>query len=220
MERQLQLKTQQQFTKEYMEAKGLKEEQEAGQSQGPGPGLSPAGPLPCAGAQVHTSSDTDEEANRDGEQDEQPGEEGEEVKPSVILFVGLLIIMMLILTPKAVYLHERLLYCFRKRTKTTKMRAQRTKRTEKKTITPSFHRWAQSSTGMGLSHHSSLLCPPRRRPSPSPPLCLCRPPSSPSSRYRTTTLRTTREAPAQSCRGYWWGSRCWASSNRVNSWEG
>ncbi|KAK5925302.1 hypothetical protein CgunFtcFv8_017837 [Champsocephalus gunnari] len=78
VERQLQLKTQQQFTKEYMEAKGLKEEQEAGQSQGPGPGLSPAGPLPCAGAQVHTSSDTDEEANRDGEQDEQPGEEGEE----------------------------------------------------------------------------------------------------------------------------------------------
>uniref|UniRef100_A0A668AYX1 Ankyrin repeat and KH domain containing 1 n=1 Tax=Myripristis murdjan TaxID=586833 RepID=A0A668AYX1_9TELE len=38
VERQLQLKTQQQFTKEYMEAKGLKEEQEAGQSQGPGPG--------------------------------------------------------------------------------------------------------------------------------------------------------------------------------------
>uniref|UniRef100_A0A672IQK3 Ankyrin repeat and KH domain-containing protein 1-like n=1 Tax=Salarias fasciatus TaxID=181472 RepID=A0A672IQK3_SALFA len=35
VERQLQLKTQQQFTKEYMEAKGLKEEQEAGQSQGP-----------------------------------------------------------------------------------------------------------------------------------------------------------------------------------------
>uniref|UniRef100_A0A672ZZ36 Ankyrin repeat and KH domain containing 1 n=1 Tax=Sphaeramia orbicularis TaxID=375764 RepID=A0A672ZZ36_9TELE len=38
VERQLQLKTQQQFTKEYMEAKGLKEEQEPGQSQGPGPG--------------------------------------------------------------------------------------------------------------------------------------------------------------------------------------
>uniref|UniRef100_H3CUB6 Ankyrin repeat and KH domain containing 1 n=1 Tax=Tetraodon nigroviridis TaxID=99883 RepID=H3CUB6_TETNG len=38
VERQLQLKTQQQFTKEYMEAKGLKEEQEAGHSQGPGPG--------------------------------------------------------------------------------------------------------------------------------------------------------------------------------------
>uniref|UniRef100_A0A8C9YZA6 Ankyrin repeat and KH domain containing 1 n=1 Tax=Sander lucioperca TaxID=283035 RepID=A0A8C9YZA6_SANLU len=44
VERQLQLKTQQQFTKEYMEAKGLKEEQEAGQSQGPGPGDGP--PLP------------------------------------------------------------------------------------------------------------------------------------------------------------------------------
>uniref|UniRef100_A0A8C8DUD5 Ankyrin repeat and KH domain containing 1 n=1 Tax=Oryzias sinensis TaxID=183150 RepID=A0A8C8DUD5_9TELE len=38
VERRLQLKTQQQFTKEYMEAKGLKEDQEAGQSQGPGPG--------------------------------------------------------------------------------------------------------------------------------------------------------------------------------------
>ncbi|KAM4621792.1 ankyrin repeat and KH domain-containing protein 1 isoform 1-T1 [Polymixia lowei] len=83
VERQLQLKTQQQFTKEYMEAKGLKEEQEAGQSQGPGPGPGSAsstpGNLPCPpGAQTHTSSDTDEEANRDGEQEEQPGEEGEE----------------------------------------------------------------------------------------------------------------------------------------------
>uniref|UniRef100_A0A3Q1FCP9 Ankyrin repeat and KH domain containing 1 n=1 Tax=Acanthochromis polyacanthus TaxID=80966 RepID=A0A3Q1FCP9_9TELE len=52
VERQLQLKTQQQFTKEYMEAKGLKEEQEAGQSQGPGPGpgstTSALGPLPTA----------------------------------------------------------------------------------------------------------------------------------------------------------------------------
>uniref|UniRef100_A0AAQ5ZN15 K Homology domain-containing protein n=1 Tax=Amphiprion ocellaris TaxID=80972 RepID=A0AAQ5ZN15_AMPOC len=51
VERQLQLKTQQQFTKEYMEAKGLKEEQEAGQSQGPGPGpgstTSALGPLPA-----------------------------------------------------------------------------------------------------------------------------------------------------------------------------
>uniref|UniRef100_A0A3P8T2I2 Ankyrin repeat and KH domain containing 1 n=1 Tax=Amphiprion percula TaxID=161767 RepID=A0A3P8T2I2_AMPPE len=66
VERQLQLKTQQQFTKEYMEAKGLKEEQEAGQSQGPGPGpgstTSALGPLPAApGAQLHTGSDTDEE---------------------------------------------------------------------------------------------------------------------------------------------------------------
>lgn len=84
MERQLQLKTQQQFTKEYMEAKGLKEEQEAGQSQGPGPGPGSTtcapGLLPtAAGAQVHTSSDTDEDANKDGEQEEQPGEEGDEV---------------------------------------------------------------------------------------------------------------------------------------------
>uniref|UniRef100_A0AAQ5ZIH5 K Homology domain-containing protein n=1 Tax=Amphiprion ocellaris TaxID=80972 RepID=A0AAQ5ZIH5_AMPOC len=83
VERQLQLKTQQQFTKEYMEAKGLKEEQEAGQSQGPGPGpgstTSALGPLPAApGAQLHTGSDTDEEANKDGDQEDQPGEEGEE----------------------------------------------------------------------------------------------------------------------------------------------
>uniref|UniRef100_A0A4W6DAY5 Ankyrin repeat and KH domain containing 1 n=1 Tax=Lates calcarifer TaxID=8187 RepID=A0A4W6DAY5_LATCA len=65
VERQLQLKTQQQFTKEYMEAKGLKEEQESGQGQGPGPGstTSALGPLPATpGAQIHTSSDTDEEA--------------------------------------------------------------------------------------------------------------------------------------------------------------
>lgn len=84
MERQLQLKTQQQFTKEYMEAKGLKEEQEAGQSQGPGPGpgstTSVPGALPTiTGAQVHAGSDTDEEANKDGEQEEQPGDEGDEV---------------------------------------------------------------------------------------------------------------------------------------------
>ncbi len=94
MERQLQLKTQQQFTKEYMEAKGLKEEQEAGQSQGPGPGpgsmTSAPGPLATTGALVNTSSDTDEEANKDGEQEEQQGEEGDEVKLSVILFFILL----------------------------------------------------------------------------------------------------------------------------------
>uniref|UniRef100_A0A8P4KTP8 K Homology domain-containing protein n=1 Tax=Dicentrarchus labrax TaxID=13489 RepID=A0A8P4KTP8_DICLA len=83
VERQLQLKTQQQFTKEYMEAKGLKEEQEAGQSQGPGPGpgstTSVPGSLPTMpGALVHTSSDTDEEANKDGDQEEPQGEEGEE----------------------------------------------------------------------------------------------------------------------------------------------
>uniref|UniRef100_A0A3P8NK43 K Homology domain-containing protein n=1 Tax=Astatotilapia calliptera TaxID=8154 RepID=A0A3P8NK43_ASTCA len=45
VERQLQLKTQQQFTKEYMEAKGL-EQQEAGQSQGPGPGPGCASSVP------------------------------------------------------------------------------------------------------------------------------------------------------------------------------
>ncbi|XP_061643167.1 ankyrin repeat and KH domain-containing protein 1 isoform X3 [Phyllopteryx taeniolatus] len=83
VERQLQLKTQQQFTKEYMEAKGLKEEQEAGQSQGPGPGpgstSSLPGSLPLMPADlVRSSSDTDEEANKDGEQDELPGEDEEE----------------------------------------------------------------------------------------------------------------------------------------------
>lgn len=95
VERQLQLKTQQQFTKEYMEAKGLKEEQEAGQSQGPGPGpgSTASGPgllPPTPGALGHTSSDTDEEANKDGEQEEQLGEEGEEVQLSVNLFFLLL----------------------------------------------------------------------------------------------------------------------------------
>ncbi|XP_077434143.1 ankyrin repeat and KH domain-containing protein 1 isoform X3 [Vanacampus margaritifer] len=83
VERQLQLKTQQQFTKEYMEAKGLKEEQEAGQSQGPGPGpgstSSVPGSLPLTpAALVRSSSDTDEEANKDGEQDDLPGEDEEE----------------------------------------------------------------------------------------------------------------------------------------------
>lgn len=94
VERQLQLKTQQQFTKEYMEAKGLKEEQEAGQSQGPGPG--PGGVSSCPGilsaspgAQTHTGSDTDEEANRDGEPEEQPGEDGEEVRHSMILLFSI-----------------------------------------------------------------------------------------------------------------------------------
>ncbi|CAN9514836.1 unnamed protein product [Ophioblennius macclurei] len=87
VERQLQLKTQQQFTKEYMEAKGLKEEQEAGQSQGPGPGPGTTcvpGPLAAApGAQGHTGSDTDEEAHKDGEQEEQPGVDGEEDEEDV-----------------------------------------------------------------------------------------------------------------------------------------
>lgn len=83
VERQLQLKTQQQFTKEYMEAKGLKDEQEGVVSQGPGPGSTT--PVldhpPCAsGPHLHSSSDTDEEANKDDEQEEHPGENGEEVK--------------------------------------------------------------------------------------------------------------------------------------------
>lgn len=84
VERQLQLKTQQQFTKEYMEAKGLKEEQEPGQSQGPGPGpgsttsTQRAHPTRSV-AQAAYMSDTDEEDNKDGEHEEQPGEEGEEV---------------------------------------------------------------------------------------------------------------------------------------------
>lgn len=81
MERQLQLKTQQQFTKEYMEAKGLKEEQEVGQGPGPGPGSTSIGSLPLtAGALAFTGSDTDEEATRDGEKDELPVEEDEEVR--------------------------------------------------------------------------------------------------------------------------------------------
>ncbi|XP_017282138.1 ankyrin repeat and KH domain-containing protein 1 isoform X3 [Kryptolebias marmoratus] len=83
VERQLQIKTQQQFTKEYMEAKGLKEDQEAGQSQGPGPGpgsvTAAPGPLPTPlGSQVHTGSDTDEEANKDREQEQQLDGEGDE----------------------------------------------------------------------------------------------------------------------------------------------
>lgn len=94
VERQLQLKTQQQFTKEYMEAKGLKEEQEPGQSQGPGPGpgctTAAPGPLPATpGALVHTGSDTDEEAIKE-ETEEQPGEEGEEVNLFLILILSLL----------------------------------------------------------------------------------------------------------------------------------
>lgn len=87
VERQLQLKTQQQFTKEYMEAKGLKEDQEAGHSQGPGPGpgsMSATGHLPpTPGSLVHTSSDTDEEMNKDGEHEDQPQDDGEEVKLSL-----------------------------------------------------------------------------------------------------------------------------------------
>ncbi|XP_062333077.1 ankyrin repeat and KH domain-containing protein 1-like isoform X2 [Osmerus eperlanus] len=89
VERQLQLKTQQQFTKEYLEAKGLKEEQEAGQSQGPGPG--PGGEAPptattstpgaltaCSGDLAQDGSDTDEEGLREGEQEEEQAGEDEE----------------------------------------------------------------------------------------------------------------------------------------------
>lgn len=66
-----------------MEAKGLKDEQEGVVSQGPGPGSTT--PVldhpPCAsGPHLHSSSDTDEEANKDDEQEEHPGENGEEVK--------------------------------------------------------------------------------------------------------------------------------------------
>lgn len=89
VERQLQLKTQQQFTKEYMEAKGLKEEQEAGQSQGPGPGpgstSSAPGPL-LSTSGAHSGSDKDEETNKDGEQDEQQEEDVEEVNFCIPLF--------------------------------------------------------------------------------------------------------------------------------------
>ncbi|KAM9309629.1 ankyrin repeat and KH domain-containing protein 1 isoform 3-T3 [Pholidichthys leucotaenia] len=82
VERQLQLKTQQQFTKEYMEAKGLKEEQEAGQSQGPGPGpgsTPPLGPLfNTLGTQLHMGCDAEKETNKDGDQEEQPGDDLDE----------------------------------------------------------------------------------------------------------------------------------------------
>lgn len=219
MERQLQLKTQQQFTKEYMEAKGLKEEQEAGQSQGPGPGpgstTSALGPLPTTpGALAHTSSDTDEEANKDGEQDEQPRNEGEEVSSLYTFLEGLYY---------GVFHSFQAFLCivivFRKRKMMT-TRVRRKRRMEKRKITPSSLRWAQSSTGMGPSHHSSLPYPPRHRPSQSHHLRLFRLPSSPSNPYQTTTPRTIQEAPAQSYKGCWWDSRCWANSNRVNSWLG
>lgn len=92
MERQLQLKTQQQFTKEYMEAKGL-EQQEAGQSQGPGPGPGCASSVPVPllttpGAQVHSGSDKDEETSKDGEQEE-PEDDVEEVNFFCICFLCL-----------------------------------------------------------------------------------------------------------------------------------
>lgn len=70
-----------------MEAKGLKEDQEAGHSQGPGPGpgsMSATGHLPSiTGSLVHTSSDTDEETNKDVEHEDQPQDDREEVKLSV-----------------------------------------------------------------------------------------------------------------------------------------
>uniref|UniRef100_A0A3Q2FVZ2 Ankyrin repeat and KH domain containing 1 n=1 Tax=Cyprinodon variegatus TaxID=28743 RepID=A0A3Q2FVZ2_CYPVA len=67
VERQLQLKTQQQFTKEYMEAKGLKEDLEAGQSQGPGPG-----PGSTATDEDYDDEDEGSEDDADGEEDEYP----------------------------------------------------------------------------------------------------------------------------------------------------
>lgn len=108
---------------------------------------------------------------------------------------------------------------FRKRMM-TKRRVQRKRQTVRKKTTPRSLRWAPSSTGTGPSHRSSLLCPLRHRLSQSHHLRLFRPPSSPSSPCRTTTPLTTQGAPARSCSGYWWDSRCWASSNRVNSCPG
>lgn len=100
VERQLQLKTQQQFTKEYMEAKGLKEEQEAGHNQGPGPGpgsTSATGHLPLTpGSLVHTSSDTDEETNKDGEHEDQPQDDGEEVKLLVKMLLNHFILLIIV----------------------------------------------------------------------------------------------------------------------------
>ncbi|XP_036444968.1 ankyrin repeat and KH domain-containing protein 1 isoform X4 [Colossoma macropomum] len=64
VERQLQLKTQQQFTKEYMEAKGIKEE--PGQAAGV---EAPGTPLPLQATQLGSS--TDGEGNHD-EEDHQP----------------------------------------------------------------------------------------------------------------------------------------------------
>lgn len=90
MERQLQLKTQQQFTKEYMEAKGLKEDLEAGQSQGPGPGpgstATAPGQLPSPpGVALPSAAKIYEDASTEGEQEQSPGDEGEEVKSSLTL---------------------------------------------------------------------------------------------------------------------------------------
>lgn len=194
-----------------MEAKGLKEEQEAGHSQGPGPGpgsTSATGHLPpTPGSLVHTSSDTDEELNKDGENEDQPQDDGEEVKLSLAYFLNHDI-------------YDTLLNCLfkiivRKRRKMMKMtmmmRVQRTKLTEKRKIIPNFLRWAQSCIGMGHSHRSSLLYPLRHRPSHSLLRRLYRLPSFLFNPYQTTTLQTTQEVPAQSCRGYWWG-------NRGNSW--
>lgn len=78
VERQLQLKTQQQFTKEYMEAKGLKEEQEAGQGPGPGPGEGANTTMPGAltappGVNTHTQPGSDtgsDEENREEEEED------------------------------------------------------------------------------------------------------------------------------------------------------
>ncbi|KAJ8014937.1 hypothetical protein DPEC_G00020950 [Dallia pectoralis] len=84
VERQLQLKTQQQFTKEYMEAKGLKEDHETGQGPGPG-GVGANATLPHAltapsGVNAsHTLLGSDTQSDEGYREDEdQAGEENEE----------------------------------------------------------------------------------------------------------------------------------------------
>ena len=93
---------------------------------------------------------------------------------------------------------------------TTKRRRAQTKRWREKT-TPNCLRWTPSSTGTGSSP------PCRRRPCPSPRRPLSRRSSFPSSPCRSKTRRTTRAAPAPSCRGCWSGSTCWASSSSSSS---
>lgn len=106
---------------------------------------------------------------------------------------------------------------FRKRMMRMKMRVRRKRQTARRKTTQRSLRLAPSSIGKGPSRLSSLPCPLRHRPSQSHHLRLFRPPLSPSSPCRTTTPPTTQGAPARSCSGYWWDSRCSASSNRVNS---
>uniref|UniRef100_A0A8C9TQD7 Ankyrin repeat and KH domain containing 1 n=1 Tax=Scleropages formosus TaxID=113540 RepID=A0A8C9TQD7_SCLFO len=69
VERQLQLKTQQQFTKEYMEAKGLKED--SGQpAQGAGLSL-PGAALPLQSSQLDDDEEDDEDEEDDDEEEEE-----------------------------------------------------------------------------------------------------------------------------------------------------